>query len=168
MNRRWFIRQLISYIPIFLLVTSFLAYISFFSLTEMLKKSSQQVNELATDRLLQLVDYSLQEIDKLVIKEMSDNPKLIRFFYTGKNTVMEESEASEVIRSWTIMNPFIHSVYLYRKSDEVVLTNNIRIPVTAFSDREFLNQQSQKTVTGAWTNLRIYTDPSFQGRTEQV
>src|SRR5690606_29608684 len=133
MNQKWFIRQLFSYVPIFLLITSFLAYITFFSLTEMAKQSTGQVNELATERLLQLVDYSLQDIDKIVIKEISNNSKLIRFFYAGKNKVTEESEASETIRSWLIMNQNIHSVYLYRKTDDIVLTNTIRVPLEHFT-----------------------------------
>ncbi|WP_020621188.1 helix-turn-helix domain-containing protein [Paenibacillus daejeonensis] len=168
MNQRWFVRQLISYVPIFLLITSFLAYITFFSLTEMAKQSTEQVNELATERLLQLVDYSLQDIDNLVIKDLSNNAKLIRYFYAGKNRVQEESEASETIRSWTIINPFIHSVYLYRKTDDIVLTNTLRIPLTTFTDAEFLQEQLESNETETWTNPRMYHDPSFQGRTEKV
>lgn len=168
MNQRWFIRQLFSYVPIFLLITSFLAYITFFSLTEMAKQSSQQVNELATERLLQLVDYSLQDIDKLVIKDLNNNSQFIRFFYAGKNKVIEESEASETIRSWTVINHFIHSVYLYRKNDDIVLTNTIRVPMTAFTDADFLKEQIEKDSVGAWTNPRTYHEPSFQGRNEKV
>lgn len=168
MNQKWFIRQLFSYVPIFLLITSFLAYITFFSLTEMAKQSTEQVNELATDRLLQLVDYSLQDIDKLVIKELSNNSKLIRFFYAGKNKVTEESDASETIRSWLIMNQNIHSVYLYRKTDDIVLTNTIRVPLERFTDAEFLREQTENEAAGPWTNPRTYRDPSFQGRVEKV
>ncbi|WP_141504592.1 helix-turn-helix transcriptional regulator [Paenibacillus luteus] len=168
MTQRWFIRQLFSYVPIFLLITSFLAYITFFSLTEMANQTSQQVNELATERLLQLVDYSLQDIDKLVIKDLNNNSHFIRFFYVGKNKVIEESEASETIRSWTIINHFIRSVYLYRKSDDIVLKNTIRVPMTAFTDADFLKEQIEKDSVGAWTNPRTYHEPSFQGRNEKV
>ncbi len=168
MNQRWFIRQLFSYVPIFLFITSFLAYIIFFSLTEMAKQSSQQVNELATERLLQLVDYSLQDIDKLVIKDLNHNSQFIRFFYAGKNKLIEESEASETIRSWTVINPLIHSVYLYRKSDDIVLSNTLRVPRTAFTDVDFLKEQMEKDSVGPWTNPRTYHEPSFQGRNERV
>lgn len=168
MNQRWLIRQLFSYLPIFLLITSFLAYITFFSLTEMAKQSTKQVNELATDRLLQVVDDSLQDIDKLVMKELSHNSQFIRFFYAGENNVTEESEASETIRGWLVMNQNIHSVYLYRKNDEIVLTNTIRVPLKAFSDADFLKEQTENERIGPWTNPRAFRDSSFQGRVEQV
>lgn len=168
MNRKWFYRQLISYVPIFLLITSFLAYIAFFSLSEMSKKSAQQINEMATGRLLQLVDHSLQEIDKLVLKEMSDNSRLLRYFYGGNAAVLKESEASDTIRSWMVFNPLIHSAYLYRKSDDIVLTNTLRVPLSQFADAEFLIQQTRDRTYKPWSNPRMYRDSTFQGRTEQV
>ncbi|MGI2295023.1 helix-turn-helix transcriptional regulator [Paenibacillus sp. GXUN7292] len=168
MNRKWLNRQLLSYVPIFLLMALFIAYLSFFTLSEMSKRSSEQVNEVATSRLLQLVDYSLQEIDKLMIKEISDNPRLLRFFYAGEESALKESEASETIRSWTIINPMIQSVYLYRRSDDIVLTNKMRIPLGQFSDAEFLIQHRQSKPDKPWIGPRDYIGSSLQSRTDKV
>ncbi|GBF76804.1 putative AraC family transcriptional regulator [Paenibacillus sp. 598K] len=166
MNQRWLVRQLITYVPIVMLIISFLAYTAFFSLAEMARHSTEQVNALATERLLQLVDYSLQEIDKLVIKELNSNAPLLRYFYAGND--LEESEASETIRSWTMLNPFIHSVYLYRTADDRVLTNSLHVPLSAFTDVDFLQEQMERTESGRWTNPRMYREPSFQEKTERV
>jgi|GEM_PF-841634 len=159
MNQRRLVKQLISYVPIFLLIASFLAYTALLSLTEMAKQSAQQVNAQATERLLQLVDYSLQEIDKLVMKKLNSNTSLL-----------EESEASDTIRSWLILNPSIHSVYLYRAADDMVLTNTLQVPLSAFADADFLKAQLERmeSVEHRWTNPRLYREPDLQGRTERV
>ncbi|MBW7453053.1 helix-turn-helix domain-containing protein [Paenibacillus sepulcri] len=168
MNRKWLYRQLIPYVSFFVMVLITLACITFISLNDMSKKASQQVNALATERLLRLVDYSLQEIDKLVIKELSDNSRLIRFFYDSKGLVLEEGAASETIRGWKVINPLIDSVYLYRRSDNTVLTNLMRIPLSAFPDAAFLIPQLKEQPSKPWSDPRSYQEPIFQGRTEQV
>lgn len=169
MKKKWFMRQLISYIPIFLLLATFLTLITLLTIGEMSKKASWELNQAATGQMLQIVERSLQDIDKMVIKEIAGNSSLVRFFH-GKGDVMEESKVSEMLQNWMVNNPLIHSVYLYRRSDNIVLNQSFRTNLEEIADVDFLYEQANAADRGfaTWSDPRTYRETALQERTEQV
>lgn len=163
MNKIWLRKMIWSYIPLFLVVFSFLAFFFLQAMVEQNRKNAKESNEVFAAQLLQSVEVSLKTVDHMVIRELLNN-KLLASYY-------EESDSSNVVLSYEVLKrvnelkqevSLIDSFYLYRYSDGTIFSGSMQNKLDQFEDREFARSMSGMSARPNWTNIRRYQEFSFQ------
>lgn len=168
MRKKWFIRMLLSYIPIFFLITSFLFFVFFQLLNEQNKKEAVKTNGIVTEQVKQVIDYSLSSIDYAIIGEMMNNETVLHYISTEQNPeIIQIYQLTEMVRRFKQVHPLIDSIYLVRLQDNAVLNEGVTTPLDQFADQAFIHSMLGEKVSFHWTNARIYRD-SAQSNSRQV
>ncbi|SFM17658.1 Helix-turn-helix domain-containing protein [Paenibacillus sp. 1_12] len=168
MKFNWRSRLLLSYLPIFFVVVIILITVFFMSMSEFSKQEAKKANEIYVKRILETIDSSLISIDQTITKEVMSNNKYAHFFRNedSSNKYYSSFEASIELFDLLRYVPLIDSVYLYRSSDQVVLTDKSSSSFDEFGDREFLLRGIENGIPRRYTDLRMYQEniENKQGR----
>lgn len=157
-------RWLLSYLPVFLTIVSILIFLFFTVLGNYSKQQAIKANEVFARNILQTTDSILRFSDQTMIKEILTNDR-IRLFFDGDalSDPFENYLISQRVRDLSTYLLSIDSIYLYRVSDQTVLTSNTMIPLEQFADRAFLERAMQAEGAHAWSVIRSFRE--FQGET---
>ncbi|GGF66723.1 hypothetical protein GCM10010912_09590 [Paenibacillus albidus] len=169
MNNNWFRRLLLSYLPVFFIVTTILFIIFFQVFNEQNRKEALKANEFLASQVMQYLDNSLRSIDFKVLREILTNPNLKDYFTAnGSNDVYAGMLAVEVIDELKIDFPLIDSIYLVRYKDDTVFSNGKAVPIADFPDEPFI-EESRLTNAQKWVGGRTYSPfPAPAQTAEQV
>lgn len=138
MKRTWYHRMLLSYLPIYLFITSVIILMTFLMISRMSQKEAENANRLYVDQQVQALERSLQGIDNMLIKEIQHGEAINRFFDREKtSTYLQSYETSEKLNQLKSTDPLIDSLYLYRFADRMIMSPNMMIVVDQFGDRAF-------------------------------
>ncbi|WP_438446025.1 AraC family transcriptional regulator [Gorillibacterium sp. sgz5001074] len=138
MKRTWYHRMLLSYLPIYLFISSVIILMTFLMISRMSQKEAENANRMFVEQQVEAVDRSLRAIDNMLIKELQFDDVIIKFFKNVNDpTFLLSYSVSEKINQLRSSDPLIDSIYLYRFSDRMVMTPNMLIPSDRFGDREF-------------------------------
>ena len=85
MSKSWFKRLLLSYLPIFIIVITFIFFVFFQLISEQGRKEAISANSMLSLQAMRLIDTSLRAIDNMVMKESSNNEQLINFFNSNES-----------------------------------------------------------------------------------
>ncbi|WP_248929276.1 helix-turn-helix domain-containing protein [Paenibacillus hamazuiensis] len=163
MKKVWFYRLLFSYFPIFFSLTSILILVTFLLLSQMSQRETANSNQQLVRHLMQLIDYSLKEMDSALIKELESDEKLSGFFQgQGAISYFDNYEISKRIHQMEGIDNLIDSIYLYRFTDRMVLSPNTFIPLEQFGDREFASSREERGMLYELSGPRTYME--FQGQ----
>ncbi len=166
-KKNWFHRTLLSYLPIFFIITSILFLLFFLAFSEYIKTSTIKANQSFNVQVTQSVENLLKPIDKLIIKEIMVDDNINEFF-------VEQNSSYNIYQTYRTLNnmistyPIIDSMYLYRQSDQMVLTNNMYTNANQFVDRDFILTQLETQKIVSWTGKRVYKDPNTLSSHEVV
>lgn len=162
MSKQWFNRLLLSYLPIFFVITSLLLLIAILSVSELSRKATEQANAASAAHAMALLDNSLKAVDDVILKEIQSNAALGQFFYppAGGNSFYSVYEPSSLLRTLItgVQSIRIDSIYLYRIADGTVLTANTILPLDTFGDRAFVESVTSAAQTDSWSNARSYKE----------
>lgn len=170
MHRSWFHKLLFSYLPVFFIVISLLIAVFFFSISQVTQEAASTVNRGSAVHTLEVVDHSLRTIEYMMIKEMGTTDGIQQFF---NSTLRDDSyrrmvEPSEKLRDIVTQFPMIHSVYMVRFEDNVVLSEDTAMPLHEFEDRAFIQVYRETKGGFGWTGLRPYREFPFQNTANVV
>ncbi|MCR8629993.1 helix-turn-helix domain-containing protein [Paenibacillus radicis (ex Xue et al. 2023)] len=162
-KNRWFNRMLLSYLPVFLIMTVLLMTLSFLSLSMVSKRMTLTINEAYTNYAMDVVDQSLRSIDQLLYKEIETNSKLKQFFFNSlwDNTYYTIREPSQKMVEIITTVPMIDSMYLFRIHDRRILSQNMESPLEQFGDKEFIQSMISENFPEHWTSIRTFRE--FEG-----
>jgi AraC-like DNA-binding protein len=152
-----------SYIPLFLIVFSFLLFVFLRVIVDQNRKNAKESSEVFTAQLLQSVNVSLKTVDHMVIRELLNSKVLASYFEdSGTGNVYLNYEVLERLNELKQEVPLIDSFYLYRYSDRTILSGNMRKNIDIFEDRAFARSVSGFHNGPLWTDVRKYRELSFQ------
>ncbi|MBP1996812.1 helix-turn-helix domain-containing protein [Paenibacillus eucommiae] len=155
-------RWLLSYLPAFLAIVSILIFLFFTAMGNYSKQQAVKANEVFAQNALQTVDSLLQFSEQMIIKEILTNEKIRLFFDGGQwSDPYENYEVSQRVRDLSSYLLSIDSIYLYRASDQVVLTPNTMIQLDQFADHSFVEYANEADSTHSWSEIRTFRE--FQG-----
>lgn len=159
MQKQGYYRWLIAYLPIFFIIISTLILIFFFAMSGYSQRQTVLANEVFAQHALQAVDLSLGFTEQIIVKELITDEKLRLFFDVNQQpTAFQLFEISQRINHLIIAFPPIQSIYLYRASDQMVLSPNTMMALDQFGDRDFVGQMLDRRPPYAWTDSRIYQE----------
>ncbi|WP_248926930.1 AraC family transcriptional regulator [Paenibacillus hamazuiensis] len=168
MRNRWYNRLLLSYFPILIVAISTIIFISFFVVSEISKKEAERANQISTKYVADTMESTLRGVEQMMLKEMASNSDFGDFFVPKANADprIVQYQASNDLKRFSTNQFLIHSVYLYRFSDKLVLTQTSAGPLDDFRDKAFILKQTSDSPYIGWTPVRKYsefqTDPEEQ------
>lgn len=167
MNNNWFRRLLLSYLPVFFIVTTILFFIFFQVFNEQNRREALKANEFLASQVTQYLDNSLRSIDFKVLREILTNPNLKNYFsVSGSDDVYAGIQAVQVVDELKIEYPLIDSIYLVRYGDGTVFSNGKAVPIEEFPDADFI-ADSRSRDEQKWAGARAFRAFPSQA-TEQV
>ncbi|MEF2243745.1 helix-turn-helix domain-containing protein [Paenibacillus sp. IITD108] len=169
MNRTWLTRMLLSYVPVFLIVSAFLFFIFFRMLSTNNSIAAQKSNDFVAKQAMMVIDSSLAAIDQKVTLEMLRNRTILRYFTQPsiENDLSLQVEVMNELSAIKIANPLIHSVYMVRSQDQLVLNMSTTYHVDQFTDQAFIQERLQEP-NSKWSDLRMYKELSSDNESAVV
>mgnify|MGYP000619204843 CR=1 FL=1 len=159
MKKPWYYRMLLSYLPIFFLITSFLFFIFFQELNSQLKRDAVKANQVLNLMAMDKVENSLELVDYAITSFSLNNKILSEFFReTNKQNLYLNLEMLKEISLFKQQNSLIDSIYLVRYHDEIVLTENYMFSIEEFSDRAYIQEVIESKGWIKWTSSRSYKE----------
>ncbi len=161
MRRTWFYRLLLSYLPIFFIVTSFLFFIFFQYLNERTKKEAVNANYMLVHQVMDKIDTIFFNIDLSFTHFSIENKILPGFFNdTSLNPYLNYLVLKEM-NNFKQQNPLVDSIYLVRTNDSKVLSEKALFNLDQFPDRGYISTFSHQQLF-KWSNVRPYKEFSFK------
>ncbi|MGG4090390.1 helix-turn-helix domain-containing protein [Paenibacillus lautus] len=164
MNRNWFTRMLMLYIPVFLIVPAFLFFVFSQSLSESNRQDAERSNAFVTQQAMLMIDTSLSSLDQKISLEMLRNRKVISFFSrsTEKDLPLQV-DVMNLLRDLKMTNPLIHSIYMVQADHNQVLNESTGYPLDQYADNAFIRSKLE-TPNSHWSDIRSYKElPSDKG-----
>ncbi|MBP1990514.1 AraC family transcriptional regulator [Paenibacillus eucommiae] len=160
MNRQGYYRWLLSYLPVFFVIISVLILIFFLSVSGYSRNQALRANEVFAGHVMKTMDSTLKFTEKMIIKEIVSNDKLQHFFDKSKDlSAYDTYEIARRIKDLVTAFQPIDSIYLYRVSDQMVLTPNTMVSLQQFGDQDFVNAVLKQPVPQyAWTGKRDFRE----------
>ncbi|MCD9022469.1 helix-turn-helix domain-containing protein [Cohnella silvisoli] len=153
MGKSWFNRLLLSYLPVFFIIFLSLLLMTYLTISELSRKSAEKANEALSHNIMKLVDKTLDEIDSMMLYEIQNNER-IKLFYSEKapnERNYADLQAASELKELLLKNPMIDSIYLYRTSDQTVLTSSALTTLDAFADKQYLGLTVSSKQPYDWT-----------------
>ncbi|RAV19164.1 helix-turn-helix domain-containing protein [Paenibacillus contaminans] len=166
MRKDWFYRLLFSYLPIVFMIGLSLLLLSYLTLNEMSKRSAVKASDYLAQTVIQAIDEALQVIDDSMYREIESNETIHQFFQPLPPVQRQHSDYQTVAALKKIMteNELIDSVYLYRVSDQMVLTQSTLIGIDGFGDKEFIGRMIGTLKPFVWEGRRSYSEHPSEER----
>ncbi|MGM0882174.1 MAG: helix-turn-helix domain-containing protein [Bacillota bacterium] len=151
----WFRRLLLSYLPVFFIVTMILFVVFFQTLNEQTRREAIKANEFLAQQVILFTDNSLKSIDHQVVREILTNSDVSRFFSRDSVDVMTNIQALKVIDDLKFNYPIIDSIYFVRLKDRFIFGDAPR-SFDDFHDKAFIKQYEEQEISTKWTGERTY------------
>ncbi|QHT59652.1 helix-turn-helix transcriptional regulator [Paenibacillus lycopersici] len=156
MNRSWFRKLLLSYLPVFVVVVAILFVVFFQSLSEQNRKQTVKANAFLAEQAVRMTDSSLQAIDYQILRDTLSSGELRRFFGTDSDDVYGNIQANTRIDDWKLNYGIIDSVYMIRLKDQFILGDG-SAQQAEFPDQSFIQPYiEQRAPLGKWSGQRSY------------
>jgi AraC-like DNA-binding protein len=157
LNKSWFRRLLISYLPVLFIVATILFILFFQALNAQNREEALKANEFLASQVIRHIDNTLKRIDYKVLREILTSKAIGDFFnHASADDVLMNIEAVEVMDELKFNEPFVDSVYFVRFRDHNVLSSGKIISLEAFADREFIETYENKEMSGVWSGYRPF------------
>ncbi|WP_127579598.1 helix-turn-helix domain-containing protein [Paenibacillus koleovorans] len=156
--------------PVFLGIVSLLIAVFFFSIGEVTRKAAEAVNRGSSEHMLEVIDHALRSVEQMMIKELGSKDGIQPFY----NPTLRDDpyrrmvEPSERLRDLVLQYPLIHSMYMVRWDDRMVLTDNAAVALEQFADRSFVEAYMQRQQGTGWTASRAYREFASQNAVDVV
>lgn len=168
-RKSWFYRQLLSYMPAFFIVVSFIFFVFFQMLSDQSRKEATKANETLLLQAISSIDSSMKTIEQMLLSDMLNNPDLSVFFNDGKQSdYYLNVKVVQFMKNFKISYPLVDSMYLVRMNDQFILSNSTNANLLDYPDYGFIKPY----LTGSfyetkWTGVRRFQEFSFK-EPEQV
>jgi len=164
MRKNWFNRLLLSYLPVFFIISLSLLMMTYLTLGEMSKKASVKANQALSHNIAKLIDNKLEGINAMLLYEILNNDRIKQFFSDNPREERSYSDiqAASSLKELLQNNPVIDSIYLYRTPDKMVLTPSTRTQLVHFTDKQFIGRIFNSRSPYEWTARTIPPSGSSQ------
>ncbi|WP_407055905.1 helix-turn-helix domain-containing protein [Paenibacillus dendritiformis] len=162
--KRWFYRLLLSYMPVFIIVVSFLFFVFFQTLSEQSRNDAMRTNASLLLQTLRATDASLKAIDQTLVSEVVNSPELAQFFQqTTDDDIPLHMRIMKLMRRMSASYPLIDSIYLVRFQDGKVFSSSKEWSLEQYLDQEFIaKHRNLKSTDYPWIGARPFKEFDFQ------
>lgn len=146
MKNLWKKKLFFSYLPIFFVTVLVLLLMSFLLISQILKKDSEQSDYISTKYFVDQMERSLKSIENDMTMEIVSNNHMRDFFYNNSlaDPQLVNFDVSNNLFQFMGSHPTVASTYLYRKSDQLIVTQSMKSSLDSFYDRNFVVEQMKQ------------------------
>ncbi|MDF2835830.1 MAG: transcriptional regulator, AraC family [Paenibacillus sp.] len=155
MRKNWFRRLLLSYLPVLVLIVCLFAFVGIVQLNDLAKKEAERSTRIYVQNLQNTLELSLRSIERMMLETISRNPTLTSFVAMESDPEFT-LELSQLLQSMANTHPWIHSAYIYRAGDDAIVSNQTKLLLPSFGDREFIKSHLADTGRHPWSSPRIF------------
>jgi len=155
MKKIWLRRLLLSYLPVFFIVSMILFLLFFQTLNEQNRSEAMKANAFLTQQVDRYTENSLKSIDYRVVRDILTNEDVKYFFNRKKEDVYANIQAVKVMDDLKFNYPMIDSVYFVRFADGFVLGPGSST-ISNFADEPFIRSYMKNGMTAKWTGQRDF------------
>lgn len=156
LNKTWFRRLLISYLPVFFIVVMILFMLLFQILNDQSRRDAMRANEFVAQQVMIYMDSTLKSIEHKVLRDVISNSIVSQFFNATSDDVYANIMAVKAMDELKISHPYVHSIYYVRLADGYVLHDGSISNLNHFPDRHFIEDHLEHQTAKKWTGLREY------------
>ncbi|XEC93754.1 helix-turn-helix domain-containing protein [Paenibacillus tarimensis] len=154
MNKTWFRRLLLSYLPVFFIVTMILFMLLFQIINEQSRRDAGRANEYVGQQVMIYMDSTLKSIEHKVLRDVITNQNVNRFFKAPGEDVYANIMAVKAMDEIRIAHQHIHSIYFVRLSDGYILNDGSVSHLSQFEDKPFIKEFIEKGQSKKWSGVR--------------
>lgn len=155
MKKIWLRRLLLSYLPVFFIVSMILFLLFFQTLNEQNRSEALKANAFLTQQVDRFTENSLKSIDYRVVRDILTNADVKNFFSRKKEDVYANIQAVKAMDDLKFNYPMIDSVYFVRLTDGFVLGAGSST-ISTFADEPFIRSYMKNGMTSKWTGQRDF------------
>ncbi|MWV45468.1 helix-turn-helix domain-containing protein [Paenibacillus sp. HJL G12] len=164
-SRKWFYRQLFSYMPAFFIVISFIFFVFFQLLSDQSRKEAVKANETLLLQAMSSIDASLKTIEQMLMTKMLKNTDISAFYNRGtQNDYYMNIKLVEFMNGFKNAYPLVDSIYFVRTKDSFILSSATSSSLRDYPDypfiRPYINQEMKDV---GWTSVRNFEEFSIKG-----
>ncbi|MCL6602192.1 MAG: AraC family transcriptional regulator [Paenibacillus sp.] len=169
MFRTWYHRLLLSYFPIFLLTVTILIFASFVFINDISRSETKKADRISASYLMDNVDRTIKEIE-LSVLEAADHSDAYKLYFNNQNEMDPVAiyAVAQNLRSLIRESPYIHSIYLYDKKNESVLTETGLKDLSGFVDEGWIGRINSGSLPAGWQPVREYKDQFIERTSVRV
>ncbi|NMO97626.1 helix-turn-helix domain-containing protein [Paenibacillus lemnae] len=161
LKKKWYKKTILSYLPTLYLTIAVIVLAAIFVVSEISLEEAKRTNHYSTKSIVDSLETPLKSVERRILEELRFGDALYYFFEwkgTGTNRLIN-FEANKSLRQLVTEYPVIHSIYLYRIKDGMVLSMNAFEPLKDFGDQAYIMSLAQQPSVGrSWSLPRIYKD----------
>ncbi|WP_341278859.1 AraC family transcriptional regulator [Paenibacillus sp. FSL H8-0537] len=153
----WYFRLLVSYFPILVLTVSMIIFLSFIAVNEISRSETEKADSVTTGYVVDGVERAIRGVEYDVMNEAVKNSNYAGYLNGSIETNVRYAVVHS-LRSLREGSDLIESIYLYRESDNMVLTESGQTELNEFGDRDFVQQAKAKRDYQGWSTSREYRE----------
>ncbi|MBB3109655.1 AraC-like DNA-binding protein [Paenibacillus phyllosphaerae] len=153
----WYIRLLVSYFPILVLTVSMIIFLSFIAVNEISRSETAKADKITTGYVVDSIENALHEVEFTVLNEAAKNLNYSAYL-NGSQVTTNKYNVVHSLRALVEDSDLIESVYLFRETDDKVLTPSAESDLADFGDRAFIEQAKNKREFQGWSVSREYRE----------
>ncbi|WP_168122489.1 AraC family transcriptional regulator [Paenibacillus sp. HB172176] len=163
MKKNWFRRLLLSYLPVLVVIVTLFAFVGIVQFNALARKEAETSTRIYVQNLQNTLELSLRSIESMMLETIARNPTLTSFVAMDSDPEFI-IELSQLLQSMVNTHPWIRSAYIYRAGDDVIVSNETKLTLATFGDRDYIEEHLSDTSRHAWSSPRIYrTLPNSEG-----
>lgn len=153
----WYVRLLVSYFPILVLTVSMIIFLSFIAVNEISRSETAKADNITTGYVVDSIENALREVEFNVLNAASKNQSYAAYLNGSKET-NHKYNVVHSLRSLVEDSDLIAAIYLYRESDDTVLSASAQSELADFGDRDFIRQAKENREYQGWSVSREYRE----------
>ncbi|WNR45554.1 helix-turn-helix domain-containing protein [Paenibacillus roseipurpureus] len=157
-NKRntWFYRLLLSYVPVFFVVSSLLIIGFFMLIVYLSKQEAKRANDVTVQTFMQSVDQSLKVIDSMLMQSSQSDRVLAQFVTDARfeESYFNHYQVIGKLNDWIDGYPLVDSAYAVRWSDGLVIMQTGSDHLERFPDRAYVMSFKTNTLPQGWSEAR--------------
>ncbi|MHA2854320.1 helix-turn-helix domain-containing protein [Paenibacillus lautus] len=158
LQQNWYRKLLLSYFPIFLVTITILVFLSFIMFNEASREEAAKANGISTRFIMEDLDRSINAIEMNVLNEVETSALYSSYLFSNPSSDQNLMYSLvKRLRGLQSGSDLIESVYLYRHSDQSVLTTSGQSPLSTFPDRSYIEFAVKEHEYRGWSAVRSMT-----------
>ncbi|MGG6311956.1 helix-turn-helix domain-containing protein [Paenibacillus macerans] len=163
MKKQGYYQQLlVSYLPIVFCVFTILVLLTLAGSAYLSRETAKKESLVMAKFVNSAIDREIRLNEQVIFNELLDKTQFTQLVQLSPaNTPYYKTyELSVILRKVTSTYPLIHSMYVYRFSDQSVQSVNVTTTLNQFGDRNFIRKAARFTEANrtAWSGVREYKE----------
>jgi two-component system response regulator YesN len=153
----WYYRLMLSYTPIFFVVISSVIIVFFTTLNHQSESRYLETNRSIVTQMMKYTEVNLKLIERNAVSALITDQHIMDYFSQRTKNIYDYYVIQKRLIELKSSFPFESSIYMYRESNQMILSDSSTYSLDSFADSKFLRDNISQAEPNKWTEPREYT-----------